>query len=119
VEKIFVVHHDLVARENLAFLLQQLGFEVVDASGIQALAELYRSRPDLIVIAQGAYKLDGDELCIRIREISQAPMIILGEYPEEAAGIDLLGKGADAYLTSPLSLRELLARIHFLLRRPK
>ena len=68
-------------------------------------------------MAEHSRKLNGDELCIRIREVSDAPIIVLGEDENEAAGIDLLEMGADAYLTSPLNLRELLARVRSLLRR--
>jgi len=81
------------------------------------LVEIDRSPPDLIVMAEGSRKFNGDELCIRVREISDAPIIILGQDQEEAAGIDFLKMGADVYLTFPLDTRELLAYVHSLLRR--
>jgi Response regulators consisting of a CheY-like receiver domain and a winged-helix DNA-binding domain len=68
-------------------------------------------------MAERNHGLNENELCVRIRELCQAPILILGFEEEETAGIDFLEKGADAYLTSPLDLRELLARVHALLRR--
>ena len=118
--KILVIHPDLVLGDDLTFILQHSGFQVTHAiEGRQALAEIDRSRPDLIVMAEGTPKLNGDELCFRIRGICQVPIIVLGQDHEGAAGIELLEMGADAYLTSPLNLRELLARIRSLLRRAK
>lgn len=117
-EKIVLIHNDLVLRDKLTFVLQHSGFQVVSPmEGQQALAEIGRSYPDLIVMAESSHRLNGDELCIRIRQISEAPIIILGQDGEEAAGIDFLEMGADVYLTSPLNLRELLARVRSLLRR--
>lgn len=119
-QEILVIHPDLVARENLVFVLQHSGFRAVGvAEGQQALAEINRSRPDLIVMPAGIHGLNGNELCVLIREVCQAPIVILGDDKEEAAAADLLEMGADAYLTSPLNLRELLARVHSLLRRTK
>jgi len=85
----------------------------------QALAEIYRGCPDLVVMFEGCHRLNGDELCVRIRAICQTPIIVLGQDYEEAAGIEFLEMGADAYLASPLNLRELLAWIRSLLRRTK
>ena len=111
---------DLAMTDNLAFVLQYSGFRIVNAAGsIQALAEVSRSSPDLILMRDNSHRLNGDELCIRIREISDVPIIILGHEQEEAAGVEFLEMGADAYLTSPLSLRELLARVRSLLRRTR
>jgi DNA-binding response OmpR family regulator len=110
---------DLVMTDNLTFVLQNSGFRIVNVAGSkQALTEVGRSIPDLVVMRENSHRLNGDELCIRIRELSDVPIIVLGQEQEEAAGVEFLEMGADAYLTSPLSLRELLARVRSLLRRP-
>lgn len=117
-QKILLIHSDSAIRRKLTFLLQHSGFEVADGSAPRPpLVEIDRSPPDLVLMAEGSRNLNGDELCIRIREICQAPIIILGQHQEEAAGIDFLEMGADVYLTSPLDTRKLLAYVHSLLRR--
>jgi DNA-binding response OmpR family regulator len=70
------------------------------------------------MMRENSHRLNGDELCIRIRELSDVPIIVLGQGQEEAEGVEFLEMGADAYLPSLLSLRELLARVRSLLRRP-
>jgi DNA-binding response OmpR family regulator len=119
-EKILLVCPDLAMTDNLTFVLQKSGFRIVNAAGSnQALAEIGRSSPDLIVMRENSQRLNGDELCIRIRELSDVPIIILGQEQEEVAGVEFLEMGADAYLPSPLSLRELLARVRSLLHRTR
>ena len=119
-EKILVVCPDLTMTDNLTFLLQHSGFQTVNVAGsMQALAEVNRSSPDLILMRENSRRLNGDELCIRIRELSDAPIIVLGQEQEEAAGVEFLEMGADAYLTTPLRFRELLARVRSLLRRTR
>jgi len=116
--KILLIHPDLVLRDELTFNLQHSGFQVVGTSGgQQALTEVYSRHLDVIIVAESSHRLNGDELCIRLRQICQAPIIILGQGSKEISGIDLLEMGADAYLASPLNLRELLAWIRSLLRR--
>jgi len=118
VEKILLVCADLAMTDNLSFVLEHSGFRIVNAAGSkQALAELAGSSPDLILMRENSHRLNGDELCIRIRKLSDVPIIILGQEQDEAAGVEFLEMGADAYLPSPLSLRELLARVRSLLRR--
>jgi two-component system, OmpR family, response regulator RegX3 len=120
VEKILVVCPDLAMTDNLAFVLQHYGFQTVNAAGSrQALAEVSTSTPDLVVMRENSHRLNGDELCIRIRELSDVPIIVLGQEEEEAAGVEFLEMGADAYMPSPLSFRELLARVRSLLRRSR
>jgi DNA-binding response OmpR family regulator len=115
---ILLIHPDLVLRDELTFNLQHSGFQVVGASGgQQALTEVYSSTPDVIIVAESSHRLNGDELCVRLRQICRVPIVILGQGSKEISGIDLIEMGADAYLASPLNLRELLARIRSLLRR--
>ena len=117
-EKILVVCPELAMTDNLSFVLERSGFGVVNAAGSnQALAEVNRSSPDLVLMRENSSRLNGDELCVRIRELSDVPIIVLGQEQEEAAGVEFLEMGADAYLTSPLRFREMLARIRSLLRR--
>jgi len=116
--RILLIHPDLVLRGELTFYLQHSGFQVVGASsGQQALTEVYSRQLDVIIVAESNHRLNGDELCVRLRQICQAPIIILGQDSKEISGIDLIEMGADAYLASPLNLRELFARIRSLLRR--
>jgi len=118
VEKILVVCPELAMTDNLIFLLQHSGFQTVNVAGsMQALAEVNRSSPDLILMRENSRRLNGDELCIRIRELSDAPIIVLGQEQDEAAGVEFLEMGADVYLPTPLRFRELLARVRSLLRR--
>jgi two-component system response regulator CpxR len=116
--RILLIHPDLVLRDELTFNLQHSGFQVVGASGgEQALIEVYSRHLDVIIVAESSHRLNGDELCVRLRQICQAPIIILGQGSKEISGIDFIEMGADAYLASPLNLRELLARIRSLMRR--
>jgi DNA-binding response OmpR family regulator len=119
-EKILLVCPELAMTDNLTFVLQNYGFQIVNAAeSKQALVELDRNSPDLIVMRENSHRLNGDELCIRIRELSDVPIIILGQEQEEVAGVEFLEMGADVYLTSPLIWRELLARVRSLLRRTR
>ena len=119
-EKILLVCPDLAMSDNLTFVLQHSGFRVVNAAeSKQALVEVGSGSPDLVVMRENSRRLNGDELCIRIRELSDVPIIVLGQEKEEAAGVEFLEMGADAYLPSPLDARELRARIRSLLRRSR
>jgi DNA-binding response OmpR family regulator len=118
-DRILLVYPDVAVRDELTFILQHSGFQVINASkGEQAIAEIRSSSPDLVVMAETVHRMNGDELCVRIRALSQAPIIVLAQ-EGGAAGIEMLEMGADAYLAFPLDWRELVARVRSLLRRHK
>jgi len=119
-DRILLIHPDPKATDKLTFLLQHSGFQVptaVDAD--QAVAEISRTEPDVIVMAEAIANKgqNGDEPCTRIRQRRQAPIIILGEHSKERAGIRFLEAAGDVYITSPLSPSLLLAWVHSLLQR--
>jgi len=98
--------------------LQLEGYVVLSASdGQQALEEIERSMPDLVLLDVMMPKMDGFTVCQRVREFSAVPIIIVtarGQDQEKVRGLDL---GADDYLTKPFSVDELLARVRAVLRR--
>ena len=117
-ERILLVCPDGAMTDELTFFLQHSGFQVAStAENRMALVEMNSSTPDLVLMRENSRRLNGDELCIRIRETSTVPIIVLGSQHDCAAGVEYLEMGADAYLPSPLNGRELLARIRALLRR--
>ena len=119
-KRILLVTDDCAMTDELTFFLRHSGFQVATAiESREVIAEIDRGSPDLIVIPENNHKLNGDDLCIRMRELSDVPIIVLGQEQEEAAGVEFLEMGADVYLPSPLSFRELLARVRSLLRRTR
>jgi DNA-binding response OmpR family regulator len=94
------------------------GYEVVAASdGQQALENVERIAPDLVLLDVMMPKMDGFTVCQRVREFSAVPIILVtarGQDHEKVKGLDL---GADDYLTKPFSIEELLARVRAVLRR--
>jgi two-component system OmpR family response regulator len=119
-QRILLVCNDLVMTDELTLFLQDSGFQVASIiESKQAVVEMVRTHPDLILVRENNRRVNGDELCIHIRELSDVPIIVLGHALEQADGVEMLEMGADAYLTSPLNPRELLARINRLLRRTR
>ena len=98
--------------------LEHEGFAVLTAgSGGEALAAFERSAPALVVLDLMLPDLPGEELCRRIRRSSRVPILMLTAKVEEADRLRGFSLGADDYLTKPFSPRELVARVHALLRR--
>ncbi len=88
------------------------------ASGAEALTAVRLHQPDLLVldVALGS-GIDGLEVCQRLRQWSQVPIIMLSVRGDERAKVQALNAGADDYLTKPFSMEELKARIQAVLRR--
>ena len=104
----------------IAELLRQSGFEVTEAaSGADGIAAVREVEPDVVTLDLNLPDLDGIEVCRRIRELTDAYVVMLTARPDEIDRLMGLEIGADDYLTKPFSPRELRARIAAMLRRPR
>ncbi len=104
----------------VAFSLRREGYRVVTAIDGEAAVELATKgpdAPDLVLLDVMLPKLDGFEVCRRVRERSAVPILMLTAKSDEVDRVVGLELGADDYLTKPFSMRELLARVKALLRR--
>jgi DNA-binding response OmpR family regulator len=116
--KVLVVDDDRVLAELVAFSLRREGFEVIQASdGEAALRRWAGEEPDIIVLDVNMPRLDGFAVCRRIRAQANTPIILLTVRGEEDDIVRGLGLGADDYIPKPFSPRQLVARIHAVLRR--
>lgn len=117
-ETILLVDDEPHIIELARLYLQQEGFQITSAAdGIQALTEVERSAPDLIVLDLMLPRLDGWEVCRRIRATSDLPILMLTARDDDIDKIVGLELGADDYLTKPFNPRELVARVKAILRR--
>lgn len=117
-QKLLVVEDEPAYRDALVFRLRQDGFEVFEAaSGPDALRQAAVHQPDLILLDLMLPGLSGEEVCRRLRDTSDAGIIMLTAKDEEVDKIVGLELGADDYVTKPYSYRELLARVRAVLRR--
>ena len=116
--KILVVDDERVLVKGIKFNLESEGYQVeVGYDGEQAV-ELARSGAfDLIILELMMPKIDGLQACMRIREFSNVPVIMLTARSEDADKIIGFECGADDYITKPFNILELKARVRALLRR--
>jgi two-component system KDP operon response regulator KdpE len=98
-------------------ILTEKQFKVTTASrGEEGLTLAAASEPDLIILDLGLPDMDGVEVCTRLREWTQIPIIILSVRDSERDKVAALDQGADDYLTKPFGIEELLARVRVALR---
>lgn len=115
---ILVVDDDPKITAFLRRSLTYAGYRVRDAgSGVDALDVAAESRPDLVILDLMLPDLDGFEICRRLRQETDALILMLTAKDEVADKIRRLDSGADDYLVKPFALEELLARVRALLRR--
>ncbi len=118
---VLIVEDETAIREMLAFSLMQSGYIALQAkSATEALEMLDDISPDLAIIDWGLPKMSGLELVQRIREnevIAETPIIMLTARAQEQDKIKGLETGVDDYMTKPVSIKELQARIKAQLRR--
>ena len=123
--RILLVEDEENYREPLALSLRRDGFEVVEAQDGAAASERVEAAGrsggpasiDLELLDLMLPRLSGTEVCRRIRRISRVPVIMVTAKDSEIDKIVGLEIGADDYVTKPYSYRELLARVHAVLRR--
>ena len=116
--KVLVVEDEPSIREAVAAYLEREGFWVTAvADGEQALLAAAKKPFDLIVLDLNLPKVSGEEVCRRVRDVSDVPIIMLTAKDGEEQRVHGFEIGADDYLVKPFSPRELVARVRALLRR--
>ena len=116
---IAVVDDEEAIRETVAFALKRDGYTVTTyEDGLQAWPAFQKALPSIVVLDVLMPRMDGLELCRKLRSASETlPIIFLTSRDEELDRVLGLELGADDYLCKPFSMRELIARIKVLLRR--
>lgn len=116
--KILIVDDEKAISDIIKFNLLKDGYDVeVAEDGDEALKKVYLVQPDLILLDVMLPKLDGFQVCRKIRESFNTPIIMLTAKEEEVDKVLGLELGADDYITKPFGMRELLARVKANLRR--
>jgi two-component system, OmpR family, KDP operon response regulator KdpE len=116
--KILVVDDEAQITRVLRRGLESAGFQVRIANDGRAALETFRSwLPDLVITDLSMPGFDGLELCSRIRQLSDAPLLVLSVKEDEPTKVKALDLGADDYVSKPFGMAELTARIRALLRR--
>jgi two-component system, OmpR family, KDP operon response regulator KdpE len=116
--RIVVAEDESSLRDFISRNLRARGYVVHEASnGLEALALWETESPHLLVLDIMMPRLDGLEVCRRIRERSTVPIIVLTALDAESDKVAALDLGADDYLTKPFGVEELLARVRASLRR--
>ena len=116
--KIVIVDDDEHIRELASLYLKKEGFDVECAvDGASAVDQILQSKPSLVVLDLTLPGMSGYDVCKRVRQESDVPIIMLTARDEDIDKILGLELGADDYLTKPFNPRELVARVKAILRR--
>jgi DNA-binding response OmpR family regulator len=116
--KVLVVDDDADLLDLTSYALRREGYTVIPASdGQQAVQRWESETPDLVILDANMPKMNGYEVCRRIRQASSTPVIMLTARGEEEDILQGLQLGADDYVTKPFSAKQLVARMQAVLRR--
>ncbi|MEM6661892.1 MAG: response regulator transcription factor [Pseudomonadota bacterium] len=119
-QSILVVDDDPHIRDVVCFALGKAGMDTRAAGdGAEALRMAEEREPDLLVLDINMPEMDGLELCRKLRQTSEVPILFLSSRDDEIDRILGLELGADDYVTKPFSPRELVARINAILKRSR
>ena len=115
---ILLVEDDRAIAEALLDGLRANGYAVAHVvSGADALAQVRRGGVTAVVLDLGLPDMDGTEVCKGIRAFSYVPIIVASARETEMDRVDVLELGADDYLVKPFGIKELVARLHAVMRR--
>jgi two-component system, OmpR family, KDP operon response regulator KdpE len=115
--KVLIVDDDPSLLKALRIGLTARGDDVLVAhSGAEAINQVALSGPDLVILDLGLPDLDGLEVCRRVREFSEVPILVLSAYGDERRKVEALDSGADDFVTKPFGMAELEARLRVALR---
>lgn len=117
--KVLVVEDDSIIMEGLKISLEQEGYEVVNASTMKDAFDIVDTVSDINICLLDVMLPDGDgyQICRKVREKSQIPILFLTACDDEVHTVLALEQGADDYIAKPFRIRELLARMKAILRR--
>src|SRR3989338_10644802 len=117
-KRILVVDDELNIIKFLRSNLEARDFDVVAAiNGAEALNTFEKELPDLVILDIMMPKIDGFEVCRRLREWTQTPIIMLSARADEGDKVKCLDLGADDYITKPFGAAQLIASVNAVLRR--
>ena len=117
-KRILLVDDEPLILKGLKYTLEQEGYETLQAAdGVEALNVFFSTSIDLVLLDVMLPELDGIQVCQRIRESSNVPIIMLTAKGEDMDKILGLEYGADDYMTKPFNILEVKARIKTILRR--
>jgi DNA-binding response OmpR family regulator len=116
--KLLIVDDDATLVKFLSEYMANEGFDVVAApNGAEAMRQAYREHPDLVILDVMMPGMDGWEVCARLREMSDVPIILITGKNTEADKLRGFRLGVDDYLVKPFSFAELSARVQAVLAR--
>jgi two-component system, OmpR family, KDP operon response regulator KdpE len=116
--RILIAEDQETLRASISRNLRARGFDVLEAAnGMEALALWDSEQPQLLILDVMMPRMDGLEVCRRVRERSTVPIIVLTAMDAESDKVAAFELGADDYLCKPFSVEELLARVRAVLRR--
>ena len=117
-KKILVVDDEIKILEVVKSYLEHEGFSVItETNGNNVLNTFKKEKPDLVILDLMLPGISGEELCKRIRQFSNVPILMLTAKVQESDKINGFSIGADDYITKPFSPRELVMRVKAILRR--
>ena len=117
-KKVLIIDDDADLRQLASLIFKKAGAEVSTAGdGLEAMSKLFTQQPNLILLDVMMPGMDGFEVCKRIRQVSNAPLIMLTALNREQEMLRGLETGADDFLSKPFNADILLARARTVLRR--